>query len=332
MKRSSMALILMMMMFAAFGCDQAPNSARANGGGQARGDGPYTVITTTAMIADIARNVAGDRANVRALMGAGVDPHLYRPTRDDVAALLAADVIFYNGLNLEGKMGDTLVKIAGQGKPVHAVTELLDQEYLLEPEEFEGHYDPHVWMDPRGWMKAAEVVMEKLIAFDPANAESYRSNGQAYLDAIRAVDAYARGRLATVPQAQRVLVTAHDAFNYFARAYGIEVRGIQGISTDSEAGLQQIESLVNLLVDRKVRAVFTESSVSDKNIRALVDGARARGHDVAVGGELFSDAMGAEGTYEGTYVGMIDHNVTTMVRALGGEAPQRGMSGKLHSP
>lgn len=330
MKRSSMALILMMMF--AFGCDQAPNSARANGGGQARGDGPYTVITTTAMIADIARNVAGDRANVRALMGAGVDPHLYRPTRDDVAALLAADVIFYNGLNLEGKMGDTLVKIAGQGKPVHAVTELLDQEYLLEPEEFEGHYDPHVWMDPRGWMKAAEVVMEKLIAFDPANAESYRSNGQAYLDAIRAVDAYARGRLATVPQAQRVLVTAHDAFNYFARAYGIEVRGIQGISTDSEAGLQQIESLVNLLVDRKVRAVFTESSVSDKNIRALVDGARARGHDVAVGGELFSDAMGAEGTYEGTYVGMIDHNVTTMVRALGGEAPQRGMSGKLHSP
>lgn len=330
MKRSSMALILMMMF--AFGCDQAPNSARANGGGQARGDGPYTVITTTAMIADIARNVAGDRANVRALMGAGVDPHLYRPTRDDVAALLAADVIFYNGLNLEGKMGDTLVKIAGQGKPVHAVTELLDQEYLLEPEEFEGHYDPHVWMDPRGWMKAAEVVMEKLIAFDPANAESYRSNGQAYFDAIRAVDAYARGRLATVPQAQRVLVTAHDAFNYFARAYGIEVRGIQGISTDSEAGLQQIESLVNLLVDRKVRAVFTESSVSDKNIRALVDGARARGHDVAVGGELFSDAMGAEGTYEGTYVGMIDHNVTTMVRALGGEAPQRGMSGKLHSP
>lgn len=293
------------------------------------GEGTYTVVTTTAMVADIVRNVAGDRAKVRSLMGAGVDPHLYRATRSDMSAMLAADIVFYNGLNLEGRMSDAFVKVANAGRPVHAVTELLEEEYLLEPEGFAGHFDPHVWMDPNGWIKATEVVVEKLCEFNSANTDVYRNNGEKFAAEIRRLDEYARQSLATIPTDRRVMVTAHDAFNYFARAYGIEVKGIQGISTDSQAGMRQIEDLVDLLVSRQVPAVFTESSVSDKNITALIEGAHARGHDVTIGGELFSDAMGAEGTYEGTYIGMIDHNITTIVRALGGQAPERGMNGRL---
>jgi len=293
---------------------------------------PYTVVATTGMVADIVHNIAGDRAKVTSLMAAGVDPHLYRATRDDVSSLLAANIVFYNGLNLEGKMSDVFVKIARSGKPVHAVTESLPEDFLLAPAEFQGHDDPHVWMDPNGWLKATEAVTKQLIEFDLAGADVYRANGARYVAELKALDAYARERLATIPQARRVLVTAHDAFNYFSRAYGVEVKGIQGISTDSEAGLQQIESLVTMLVDRRIPAVFTESSVSEKNIRALVEGARARGQDVRIGGELFSDAMGAAGTYEGTYIGMIDHNVTTIVRSLGGDAPVTGMNGRLKHP
>jgi manganese/zinc/iron transport system substrate-binding protein len=290
---------------------------------------PFTAVVTTGMVGDIVIHIAGDRAKVHALMGAGVDPHLYRPTRDDVSALLAADIVFYNGLNLEGKMSDTFIKVARSGKPVYAVTELLSEDFLLSPPEFQGHDDPHVWMDPHGWMKAAEVVVAKLSEFDPDGAAGYQANGEKYLAELTRLSQYADERLKTIPAERRVLVTAHDAFNYFARAYGIEVLGIQGISTDSEAGLQKIESLVSLLVERSIPAVFTESSVSSKNINALIEGAKARGREVRIGGELFSDAMGPAETYEGTYVGMIDHNVTTIVRALGGEAPQQGMNGKL---
>lgn len=291
-------------------------------------DKPFNAVATTAMIADIISNVAGDQAQIKTLMGPGIDPHLYRPTRDDVAALLNADVVFYNGLNLEGKMSDTFIKIANAGKPVFAVTELVDQAYLLSSDD-EGHDDPHVWMDPNGWIKATEAVVMKLCEFDSANTEKYERNGRAYVEELKKLDAYAKKALATIPAERRVLITAHDAFNYFARAYGLEVRGIQGISTDSEAGLRQIEELVSLIVARKISAVFTESSVSDKNVRALVEGAKSRGQNVAIGGELFSDAMGSPGSYEGTYIGMMDHNVTTIVRALGGEAPQHGLHGKL---
>jgi manganese/zinc/iron transport system substrate-binding protein len=323
------ALTFLATLLALAGCDRAGSSAPSTSSPLA-GDGPYTVVATTAMIADIVTNVAGDRAAVQTLMGPGTDPHLFRPTRDDVSKLLAADVVFYNGLNLEGKMSDTLVKVASSGKRVFAVTELIDEKYLLEPAEFGGHYDPHVWMDAGGWIKATEAVIAKLAdEVDPSHASEYRERGEAYLRSLRELDEYARKSVASIPAANRVLVTAHDAFNYFARAYGIEVQGIQGISTDSEAGLKRIETLVDMLVTRRIGAVFTESSVSDKNIKALIEGARARGQEVRIGGELFSDAMGAPGTHEGTYLGMIDHNVTTITRALGGEAPERGLHGKL---
>lgn len=300
-------------------------SASASASAESR----YTIVTTIGMIEDVAREVAGDRAEVIGLMGPGVDPHLYKPTRSDVRRLMNADVIFYNGLLLEGKMTDTLVRAATSGKRVHAVTELLDEGYLLEPEAFEGLHDPHVWMDPSAWSRAVEVVRAKLSEHDPEGAPAYRANAEAYRARLAELDAYAERALSSVPEGRRVLVTAHDAFNYFGRRYGYEVIGIQGISTESEAGVRDIERLVDLLVEREIGAVFVESTVPDRNVRALIGGARARGLAVAIGGTLYSDAMGDAGTYEGTYIGMIDHNVTTIARALGGEAPTGGFQGRL---
>lgn len=289
---------------------------------------PYKITTTVGMVTDIVKQVAGDKAKVTGIIGEGVDPHLYKPTRNDVAALLDADVVFYSGLVLEGKMGDTLVKVA-RNKPVYAVTELIDEKYLLEPKEFQGHYDPHVWMDVGGWSKGVEAVAKSLGEFDPANAGFYKENAMRYRAELAKLDDYARKTIATIPEKSRILITAHDAFNYFGRAYGLQVMGIQGISTESEAGLQDINRLVDMIVAHDVKAVFVETSVSDKNVRALVDGARAKGKKISIGGLLFSDAMGAAGTYEGTYLGMIDHNVTVVANALGGKTPPQGLNGKL---
>jgi manganese/zinc/iron transport system substrate-binding protein len=290
---------------------------------------PYAAVATTGMVADIVRHVAGDKANVTGLIGEGVDPHLYKPTRNDVVALQEADVIFYNGLLLEGKMTDVLVKVARRGKAVYAVTELLDEKDLLEPPAMAGHYDPHVWMDVAAWSRAVEAVARSLGEFDPTHAAFYKDNARRYQAELERLNEYTKGVIASIPESRRVLVTAHDAFGYFGRAYGIEVKGIQGISTESEAGLEDINRLVDFIVSRDVQAVFVESSVAEKNVRALLEGAKSKGKTVIIGGGLFSDAMGAPGTYEGTYIGMIDHNATTIARALGGQAPSGGMQGKL---
>ncbi len=289
---------------------------------------PYRVTCTVGMVTDIVKRIAGDKATVEGIIGEGVDPHLYLATRSDIAALLAADVVFYNGLMLEGKMADALIKVA-RNRPVYAVTELIDESNLLEPPEFAGHFDPHLWMDVSLWKKCAEMASRTLGEFDPPNATYYQANYRALAEELDKLHAYAKQAIATIPKDGRVLVTAHDAFNYFGRAYDIEVIGIQGISTESEAGIADINRIVSTLVERKVKAVFVETSVSDKNVKALVEGAASRGHKVIIGGSLFSDAMGKSGTYEGTYLGMIDHNVTTIARSLGGSAPPRGMQGKL---
>ncbi len=278
--------------------------------------GPRTIVCTTGMIADAARAIVGDRADVVTLMSPGVDPHLYAPTRSDVAQLMAADVVFYNGLLLEGKMTDALIRAASAGRKVYAVTELVDESELLAPEGYEGHYDPHLWMDPITWRSAVVVMRDKLAELDPDHADSYAANAEAYLAAIDELQSRSEAALAAVPERSRVLVTAHDAFNYFGRRYGYEVVGVQGISTESEAGVRDIERLIDLVVSRDIRAVFVESTVSDRNIAALVDGAAARGHTVRIGGELFADAMGPAGTPEGTYVGMLDHNARTISSAL----------------
>lgn len=290
---------------------------------------PYTIVTTVGMVNDIVARVAGDKATVTNIIGEGVDPHLYKPTTSDVKKLLSADVIFYCGLVLEGKMADTLVKSASSVRYVFAVTDLLDEQYLLEPKEFSGHYDPHVWMDVQAWSKAVESVCEALARYDLSNADHYRANARSYGKKLVRLDDYARTSIASIPDRRRVLITAHDAFNYFSRAYGIEVQGIQGISTESEAGLKRINYLVDTIIQRDIGAVFIETSVPVKNVKALIEGAAARGKTVKIGGQLFSDAMGKPGSYEGSYIGMIDHNATTVTRALGGNAPSGGMQGKL---
>lgn len=298
-------------------------------GAPAQAEEGYKIVGTVGMVTDIVKQVAGDRAEVEGLMGSGIDPHLYKPTRSDIGKLMSADVIFYNGLLLEGKMTDALIRAATSGKKVYPVTELLDEKFLLEPEEFAGLYDPHVWMDPSAWAKTVEVVRDKLIDYDPQGKAVYTRNAEAAIQKVNDLASYAEKVLMSVPEGQRVLITAHDAFNYFGRRFGYEVVGIQGISTESEAGVQDIERLVNLLVERNIKAVFVESTVSQRNIKALIEGAKARGHKVIIGGELFSDAMGQSGTYEGTYLGMIDHNASIVAKALGGDVPEGGMQGKL---
>jgi manganese/zinc/iron transport system substrate-binding protein len=289
---------------------------------------PIGAVATVGMVGDIIRQVGGRHVNVQQICGPGVDPHLYKPTRDDVQAILSADVVFYSGLMLEGKMTDTLIKVARR-KPVFAVTELIDESLLLEPADFAGHYDPHVWMDVSAWSQCVAAVESALSELDPAHAADYAANAAAFRGQLQKLHQYGLDAMATIPESGRVLITSHDAFNYFGRAYGLEVQGVQGLSTESEAGVQRINELVDLLVSKNVQAVFIESSVSRKNIDALVEGAKSKGHQVAIGGELFSDAMGKSGAYEGTYVGMLDHNITLVTRALGGQAEAAGLNGKL---
>jgi manganese/zinc/iron transport system substrate-binding protein len=294
--------------------------------GLARAQAPLRVVATTGMIADTARVLGGDAVTVQALMGPGVDPHSYRQTRSDIAALVNADLTLWHGLYLEAQMEEFLLDL-GVRKPVVAVADALPRDLLLGHDEYPDRFDPHVWMDPALWSGVSEEIARALLSVAPdlpvpANLEAYKAE-------LAALRSYADEVLASVPEASRVLVTAHDAFSYFGRAWGFDVEGIQGISTESEAGVARVEALVSLLVDRKVRAVFVESSVSDRGLRALIEGASAQGHEVAIGGQLFSDAMGPMGTYEGTYLGMIDHNVTLIARALGGSAPERGRLGLL---
>lgn len=277
--------------------------------------GKVVAVATTGMIADAVRAVGGELVEVHGLMGPGVDPHLYKASQGDVRRMAAADVIFYNGLMLEGRLSDLLVRMARQ-KPTVAVSEYVPQELLIEAAQFEGHYDPHIWFDLSLWKLAVERIRDGLIEVDPVNQQAYQQNAAAYMQELDRLDGYIRERLAEIPPAQRVLVTAHDAFGYFGLAYGIEVVGLQGISTDSEVGLRDIQNLVAFLVERGIKAVFVESSVPRRSLEAVVQGAAGRGHQVVIGGELYSDALGEPGTPAGSFVGMIRHNVDTIVAAL----------------
>lgn len=301
-----MAAMLGLALLAA-GCGQ--NAAPRAAAGQIK------AVATTGMVADAVRSVGREHANVTALMGPGVDPHLFKASQGDIAKLSQAQVVFYNGLNLEGKMGDVLVKMA-RSKPTVAVAELIPEDQLLSPPEFAGHYDPHVWFDVSLWVRVVERVRQALAEVDPAHRADYERNAADYVKKLEELHTYAQQQLAQVPKERRVLVTAHDAFGYFGRAYGVEVMGLQGISTAAEYGLGDVQNLVDTLVTRGVKAVFVESSVPKRSIEAVVQGARARGHQVAIGGELFSDAMGDPGTAEGTYIGMVRYNVDTIVKAL----------------
>jgi manganese/zinc/iron transport system substrate-binding protein len=276
------------------------------------------VVATTGMIADVAENVGGERVRVTALMGPGVDPHLYKASEGDVRRLFRADVILYTGLHLEARMGDVIEQM-GRRTRVRAVTDAIPRELLLTPPEFEGAYDPHVWFDVRLWSHTVDAVAETLAAADPAHAGEYRARAAGYRAELAELDAYVRTTAARLPPERRVLVTAHDAFHYFGRAYGFEVRGLQGISTAAEAGTADVQALAAFIARERIPAVFVESSVPVRAIQAVQEAVRARGWRVRIGGSLYSDAMGTPGTPEGSYPGMVRHNIDTIVGALLGD-------------
>ena len=273
------------------------------------------VVATIGMITDVVERVGGDRVEVEGLMGPGVDPHLYKASEGDLRRLERSDVIFFGGLHLEAKMADVFERIADQ-RATQAVTDAIPRSRLLTPAQFEGQYDPHVWFDVGLWTFAVEQIRDRLAELDPGSAALYRRNAAAYLTELEALDRYVAEQSRRVPAEQRVIITAHDAFNYFGRAYGFEVRGLQGISTAAEAGAGDVQSLARFIAERKIPAIFVESSVSPRTIEAVQEAVRSRGWNVRIGGSLFSDAMGSPGTPEGTYIGMVRHNVDTIVGGL----------------
>ena len=277
--------------------------------------GPLRAVATTGMIADIVGRVGGERVEVTGLMGPGVDPHLYKATPGDVRALTRADIVFYNGLHLEAAMGEVLEEMGERARTV-PVTRDIPAERLLAPAEFAGQYDPHVWFDVRFWMSAVGTVAAALSDADPAGAPTYAANAEMYLRELAELDGWVHRRIGELPEERRVLVTAHDAFNYFGQAYGVDVLGLQGISTALEAGTADVQRIADVIVARQIPAVFVESSIPRRTIGAVQEAVQARGGTVEIGGELFSDAMGNPGTSEGTYVGMVRHNVNTIVNAL----------------
>lgn len=272
-------------------------------------------VATVGMIADIVQRVGGERVAVEGLMGPGIDPHSYKASEGDVIALAEADIVFYNGLHLEAKMADVFQKMGGAIVTV-AVTDGIPRDRLLTPPEFEGQYDPHVWFDVTLWQYAVEAVRDALVEIDPGHADGYEARARETLAELDELQRYVLAQAARLPEDQRVLVTAHDAFNYFGRAYGFEVRGLQGISTATEAGIGDVQDLADFIAERRIGAIFVESSVPVRNVEALQEAVRARGFQVRIGGELFSDAMGDAGSPEGTYPGMVRHNIDTIVTAL----------------
>jgi len=305
------------------GCDSRGQSSDGQATSAARhgGEYPIQVVCTTQQVADIVMNVGGEFVEIDTLMGAGGDPHTYKASAGDVRRFSTADLIFYNGMHLEGRLADQLVQFARR-KPVFPVTAGLqeaDDPRLREPEEFEGHYDPHLWHDASLWAECVDYVAEQLAGYDPEHAATYRENADQYIAQLKDLHDWAKQEIAQIPAEQRVLVTAHDAFGYFGAAYDIEVHGLQGISTVDEATLKTISETVEMLADRNIQAIFPETSVSSQGIASLVERARARDHEVHEGGLLYSDAMGEAGTPEATYEGMFRHNVNTVVEALRGE-------------
>jgi manganese/zinc/iron transport system substrate-binding protein len=282
-------------------------------------NGKLNIVTTTGMIADITKNVGGEYVEVTALMGPGVDPHLYKASEGDMRRLQDADLIFYNGLHLEAQMGEVLEKMNDFGIKTVPVTDKIDRSLLQAPPQFAGNYDPHVWFDVTMWMKAVEQVQETLIETDPSHKSEYEANASAYLAQLDELHQYVLAQAQTVPADKRIIITAHDAFNYFGQAYGFEVRGLQGISTEAQAGTADVQDLVSYIVEKQIPAIFVESSVPQRNVEAVQAAVQAQGFDVQIGGSLFSDAMGSEGTPEGTYIGMVRHNIDTIVSALKGE-------------
>lgn len=280
----------------------------------------WRIVATTGMIKDAVMNIVVDRAIVEGLMGPGVDPHLYKATQGDLQKLVNADIVFYNGLHLEGKMQDIFEKMTSE-KEVIAIADAIDKSRLIVTfddgtNEASKTYDPHIWFDVSLWIEAAKNISEEMQRIDPTHAPLYIFNFKEYQIKLVELNKLVRDAVKTISRKQRLLITSHDAFGYFGKAYNIEVKGLQGISTVTEFGLRDVTKMVDLITNRKIKAIFVESSVASKPLEAVVAGCKERGHEIEIGGTLFSDAMGAEGTKEGTYIGMVEHNVKTIVEAL----------------
>ena len=304
-RKRMICLISFTLAFLVLSCGQNSNKET----------GKLKVVTSIGMLADAVKIITSDSVEVTGLMGPGVDPHLYKATSGDVSLLDRADLIVYNGLNLEAKMADIFEKMSVSKRTI-AAAHSIDSSLLRYAKEFKGHPDPHVWFDVSKWKTVVAATGVVLMEMDSANKNVYQANLLGYLHVLDELHMWVKTQMATIPEDKRILVTAHDAFGYFGQAYGIEVKGLQGISTVTEAGLYDVTHMIDVLVERNINAVFVESSVPRKAIEAVVEGCRQRGLEIEIGGELFSDAMGEEGTPEGTYIGMVRHNVNTIVRAL----------------
>ncbi|MCT4686926.1 metal ABC transporter solute-binding protein, Zn/Mn family [Vallitalea sp.] len=277
-------------------------------------DGKYNIVATTTMIADLVNIIGGDNVDVKGLMGPGVDPHLYKASAGDVSLMQNADMVFYNGIHLEGKMGEVFENLNGNGKLVIEIASGIDEEDLIVSED--DLHDPHIWFNVLLWKDAAKVVRDGLIDFDKENESTYNDNYEAYIKELDELHEYVKSRVEELPESKRILITAHDAFEYFGSTYGFKVKGLQGISTASEAGTADVRELAEFIVKHKIGAIFIESSVPKKNVEALQEAVKARGFEVEIGGELFSDSLGSEGTEAETYIGTVKSNVNTIVDAL----------------
>ena len=309
LKRFLSAVLVSLGMIVSFaGCAQTvPTEAD---------DDTLNVVATTTMLADLTDNIGGDHVSVSGLMGAGVDPHLYEASAGDVTLMQNADIVVYNGLHLEGKMGDIFESLTEQDSAVICIEHGLDESKLLEWEDEGGTHDPHVWFDVSLWMDAAEIVADGLSAVDPDNVADYQANLEQYLAELEELDIYIRERVAEVPEEQRVLITAHDAFSYFGQAYGFEVMGLQGISTEAEAGTADVSDLATFIAENEIKAIFVESSIPTKTIEALQEATLAKGFDVQIGGELYSDSLGDAESGTETYILTVKANIDTIVDAL----------------
>ncbi|WP_034260176.1 metal ABC transporter solute-binding protein, Zn/Mn family [Altibacter lentus] len=298
-------VLLLLLIIGFFGCKETKQSSDK-----------LNIVTTTTMITDLVKNIGGDAVNVQGLMGAGVDPHLYKASEGDVSKLYNADIIFYNGLHLEGKLVEVFEKMETQNKTQVALAEYLDKNTLIGSEYFASNFDPHVWFDIQYYIQFAEKVAEILSEADSEHAETFQKNKENYIKKLKELEAEIKSTIESLPKQQRILVTAHDAFNYFGKAYDFEVVGLQGLSTATEAGVQDVQRLSDFIIEKNVKAIFVESSVPRRTIEALQQAVLSKGAQVTIGGSLYSDALGNAGTEEGTYLGMFRYNVNTIVNSL----------------
>lgn len=299
-------VIILITILLVIGCDKK----------EKKRSGKLNVVTTTTMITDLVKNIGGDKLEVKGLMGSGVDPHLYKASEGDVSKLFEADAVIYNGLHLEGKLEEVFEKMKHQNKKTIVVSDVLDKNTLINSENFASNYDPHIWFDINKWVKIATYVADKLGELDAENAEVYKANAKKYIEELLKLSTEISSKINELPKDKRILVTAHDAFNYFGEQHHFNVVGLQGLSTATEAGVQDVQKLAKFIIDNNVKAIFVESSVPKRTIEALQEAVKSKGQEVVIGGTLYSDALGNAGTKEGTYIGMYIANVNTIVDAL----------------